>query len=303
MLIKPSGNFRLLPRPLSGPLAALRRLALALLLALAAAKPGAAQDGPARVASLGGAVTEIVYALGEQGRLVARDSTSTFPPEAQALPNVGYVRALSAEGVLSLAPDLILAEQNSGPQEALDVLAEAQIPLVLVPDGYDGAAIRRKIEVVAGALGVPAKGEALAQQVEADLVEATRAAQRDAPVRVLFLLSMQGGRLMAAGRGTSAEGIITLAGAQNALTGFEGYKQVADEAVLEAAPEVILMMERGGDHGGAVDDILAHPILGQTPAAKSGAVLRQPGLLLLGFGPRTPQAVRALSEAIAATRP
>ncbi|MCO6384656.1 ABC transporter substrate-binding protein [Oceanicola sp. 502str15] len=284
-----------------------RRVALALLglltcLAVAApARELAAQETPAAgaIVSLGGTVTEIVYALGEEARLVARDTTSTFPPEAQALPDVGYLRALSPEGVLSVGPDMILAEASSGPPETVDVLKAAQIPFVVVPDGFDAAAIRRKIEVVAGALGVSDKGAALAAQVEAELAAAVAAARSDTPARVLFVLSMQGGRLMAAGQGTSAEAIIELAGARNALSGFEGYKQVSDEAVLEAAPEVILMMNRGGDHGGGTDDVIAHPVLGQTPAAASGAIVRQPGLLLLGFGPRTPQAVKALSEAIA----
>ncbi|MBY6048750.1 hemin ABC transporter substrate-binding protein [Vannielia litorea] len=290
-------------RPHILPRTTLTARVAALVLAVALAGPTMAQDAGRRVVSLGGAVTEIIYALGEQDRLVARDSTSTFPAEATGLPDVGYVRALSSEGVLSVAPDMILAEESSGPQETLDVLEAAQVPLVVVPDGYDGPAIRRKIEIVAEALGVPEKGEALAAEVEATLAEAVEGARPDQPVRVLFVLSMQGGRIMAAGRGSSAEAIISLAGGVNALEGFNGYSQVSDEAVLEAAPEVILMMERGGDHGGDSADVLAHPVLGQTPAAESGAVLRLPGLLLLGFGPRTPEAVTALSSALKAARP
>ncbi|MEL6648755.1 MAG: ABC transporter substrate-binding protein, partial [Pseudomonadota bacterium] len=81
--------------------------------------------------------------------------------------------------------------------------------------------------------------------------------------------------------------------------GFEGYKQVSDEAVLLAKPDVILMMDRGGNHSVTDEIILAHPVLGQTPAADKGAIVRLPGLLMLGFGPRTPEAVQRLSEAYA----
>ncbi|MEM9754363.1 MAG: ABC transporter substrate-binding protein [Pseudomonadota bacterium] len=254
-------------------------------------------DPPERVLALGGSVTEIVFALGEGERLIARDTTSGHPAAALALPDVGYVRALSPEGVLSVSPDLIIAIEGSGPPEAVDVLQAADVEWVSVPEGYDVAAIRLKIETVAAALGVPDAGSALADEIERDLVEAVSETARDEPPRVLFVLSMQGGRIMAAGADTGAEGIITLAGGVNAMEGFDGYQQVSDEAVLLAQPDVILMMDRGGDHSAADSEILGHPALGQTPAAQSGAIVRQPGMLLLGFGPRTPEAVRALGGA------
>jgi iron complex transport system substrate-binding protein len=277
---------------------------LLLSLAAASALSGAARadDPPERVVALGGVVTEIVFALGEEARLVARDATSTWPAEAEALPDVGYVRALSPEGVLSVDPDLILAIEGSGPPETIDVLEAANVRLVTVPEGHDAAAIRARIEAVAAALGVTDEGERLAAVVEADLEAAVAAARREEPPRVLFILSMQGGRIMAAGAGTGAEGIIELAGGVNAMTGFEGYKQVSDEAVLLSAPDVILMMDRSGDHAADDAGIRAHPALGTTPAAEAGAIVRLPGLLLLGFGPRTPEAVRALSHALDRTR-
>jgi iron complex transport system substrate-binding protein len=255
-----------------------------------------------RVLSLGGAVTEIVYALGQEHRLVARDTTSSFPPEAEALPDVGYVRALSPEGVLSVDPDLILAIEGSGPPETMEVLQAADIPLVTVPEGYDAAAILAKIEIVAEALDVPDEGARLAAQVEAALTDAVVAGRNDTPPRVLFILSMQGGRIMAAGSDTAAEGIIGLAGGINAMEGFDGYQQVSDEAVLLSDPDVILMMDRSGDHAADNSEIIAHPVLGRTRAAETGAIVRQPGLLLLGFGPRTPEAVETLSDAFRQSR-
>jgi iron complex transport system substrate-binding protein len=265
--------------------------------ALLSAGASHATDRPERVVALGGAVTEIVYALGAGDRLVARDATSTWPAEAEELPNTGYVRALSPEGVLSVDPDLILAIEGSGPVEAVDVLQGAGVPFVTVPEGHDAAAIRAKIETVAEALGMPEAGAELANAVEADLDRAVADARREEPPRVLFVLSMQGGRIMAAGDDTSATGIIALAGGVNALVGFDGYQQVSDEAVLLAQPDVILMMDRSGDHAADDDQIRAHPALGATPAAETGAIVRLPGLLMLGFGPRTPEAVRALSQA------
>lgn len=271
------------------------RLLVALVAVLPA--PGALADGPARVLALGGSVTEIVYALGQQDRLVARDTTSTFPPEAEALPDVGYLRALSPEGVLSVAPDLVLALEGSGPPETMQVLRAAGLEIVTIPEGYDAAAVARKIKSVAEALGVPERGALLAAQVEDSLAQAAAAARTETPPKVLFVLPLHGGRIMASGSGTAADSIIRLAGGVNAMEGFEGYRQVGDEAVLNADPDVILMMERAPGHSVSDADLRAHPILGKTRAGAAGNVVRLPGLLLLGFGPRTTQAIDALSRA------
>lgn len=252
-------------------------------------------DPAKRVLTLGGSITEIAVALGAQDRLIARDTTSTFPPEVTTLPDVGYFRALSPEGILALNPDLILSESGAGPQEALDVLIAAGIPFIIAPEDTSPDGVIAKIETVAQALDLPDEGTALAAKIAAGLAQAkTAAATVQTPKRVLFLLSLQGGRIMAGGEGSSAESIIRLAGGINAGTGFQGYRQITDEAIIAAAPDVILMMDREGDLAITDADVLAHPALSQTPAARSGAILRMDGLLLLGFGPRTPQAASDL---------
>lgn len=280
------------------------RAMLGLTLALAAAVAAAPvrADTPARVVTIGGAVTEIAYALGQGERLVGRDTTSSFPPAAEALPDVGYMRALSPEGVLSVAPDLIVSVEGAGPPEAVAVLEEAGIPFVTVPEGFDRAAIATKIRAVGTALGVAAEAEALAADVEARIAAAETAARAEgAGKRVLFILSTQGGRIMAAGRGTAADGILRMAGAENAMAGFQGYKQVTDEAVIAAAPDAILMMDRGGDHGLADDALFGMPAIATTPAAATRSVVRMDGLHLLGFGPRTASAVTELAAALSGT--
>ncbi|ETX28086.1 heme/hemin ABC transporter substrate-binding protein [Roseivivax isoporae] len=274
-----------------------------LLSALLAAGCTAASAEPAPeadVLSIGGSVTEIVAALGQGHRLRARDSTSTWPPEVADLPDVGYMRALSPEGVLSVGPDLILSEDGAGPPEALDVIRAADVAFVTVPDAVTTDGILRKIEIVGAALGVPDRAAALSDAVATDLADAMAdAARPDAQrKRVLFVLSTQGGRITASGTGTAADALIRMAGATNAVTEFEGYKQISDEAVGRAAPDVILMMDRGGDHGAADDELFAMPAIRLTPAAADRASVRLDGLLMLGFGPRTAEAVRRLNAAL-----
>ena len=269
-----------------------------LCLTLALTAPAMADD-TSRLITLGGSVTEIAVALGVEGRLVARDTTSNFPDSIQSLPDVGYIRALSPENILALDPALIVAEGDAGPPEAVEVLTAAGIPFVLVPEATDPQGIIAKITAVAEALGQPEKGAELAAKVQAGLDAATaRAAAVAKPKRVLFILSLQGGRVMAGGEGTEAEGIIRLAGGINAATGFQGYKPMTDEAVLTAQPDVILMMDREGELSISDADVLAQPALSQTPAAGAAAILRMDGMLLLGFGPRTPEAALALHDAL-----
>lgn len=269
-------------------------------LTVSAQQAPAPASAEADVLSIGGSVTEIVVALGQEHRLKARDTTSSYPDSVSDLPDVGYMRALSPEGVLSVGPSLIISEEGAGPPEALEVIRAADVAFVEVPDAMDAEGILRKIEVVGDALGVPERADGLAAEVEAALTDAVADASRPEAEkkRVLFVLSTQGGKINASGTGTAADALIRMAGGVNAITDFEGYKQLTDEAVGMAAPDVILMMDRGGDHGAADDELFEMPAIRLTPAAQSRSSVRMDGLLMLGFGPRTAQAVRDLNAAL-----
>jgi len=253
---------------------------------------------PSRIVSIGGSLTEIVFALGRQKDLVARDSTGLYPPAALELPDVGYMRQLSPEGVLSVDPSGILALQGSGPREAVDVLKKASVPYIEVPETFDREGILAKIRAVGKALGAGNEAATLAAQVDARLKAAEKfTAAVKQRKRVLFILSMQGGKILASGSGTAADGIIRLAGAVNAVEGYSGYRQLSDEAAVTAAPDVVLMMTGSGV---AVSDaeLFANAAILQTPAGTARRVIRMDGGYLLGFGPRTADAVRDLAVAL-----
>jgi iron complex transport system substrate-binding protein len=254
-----------------------------------------------RLVSVGGDVTEIIYALGEESRLIARDTTSMYPEAALKLPDVGYMRALSPEGILAMNPTAIIAVEGSGPQEALTVLRNASVPFETVPNAYTRDGILAKIDRVGTLLAVPDKAKALEEKVGADLDAAIADAEKrpqSERKRILFVLSVQGGKIMASGTGTAADGIINLAGAVNAVGDFPGYKALTDEAIIEAKPDVILMMDRGDGGGTKNEDLLKQPAIALTPAGEKKAIIRMDGLHLLGFGPRTASAVRELNAAI-----
>jgi iron complex transport system substrate-binding protein len=253
-------------------------------------------DNPARIVSIGGAITEILYALGFEDRLAGVDSTSLYPPAAlHDKANVGYMRQLSAEGVLGLNPSLVLAMQGSGPKETIDVLEAAKVPLVMVPETFSEQGLLDKIRLVGHAMGADPRAECLSKAVADDLTRLRELRGKvTKPVRVMFVMSLLNGRAMAAGNATAANEIIQLAGAVNAIDGYEGYKPINDEAIVAAKPDVVLSIARGKDSLEA-DAVFAHPGFALTPAAHNKAFISMEGLYLLGFGPRTAAAARDLS--------
>jgi len=266
------------------------------ILAVLPAMPAGSDPIDTRVISVGGAITEVVFALGAQDRLIAVDSTSQYPREAQDLPDVGYMRQLATEPILALAPSLVLVEEDAGPPEVLDQLRAANVDLVVVADDPSPQGVLAKIEAVASALGLEAQGREIAARLQTEFARLEDAiAPAATRPRVLFLLSIGDGAPLAAGVGTSAAGIIALAGGENAIDGFEGYKPLTPEAAATAAPDVLLVTTRTLEALGGPQAVLARPEIAATKAGRDGRLVALDGLLLLGFGPRTPEAIRALA--------
>lgn len=277
-----------------------RRLAVTLGLGAALAVPlrVRAQNSP-RIVSVGSALTEIVFALGAEDLLVGVDTTSQYPAAAQALPQVGYMRALSAEGVLSLKPTLVIATTAAGPATTLDQLRATGIEVLVLPERYDYDSVIAKIAAVGHVTGKQTAAEAMIARGRADMAKlAKRIATATRKPRVLFLLSMGGGAPQAAGRDTAADGIIRLAGGANAIDSYAGYRPLTPEAVIASRADFILVTRQTVQAMGGIETVLNQPALRQTPAGRAGKVLEFDTLLLLGFGPRTPQAAQELATAL-----
>jgi iron complex transport system substrate-binding protein len=273
----------------------LSALAFALSLPLVLPQTAVAKDAQ-RIVAIGGTVTEIIYALGEGDRVVAVDTTSLYPPEATAKPDIGYVRQVSAEGVLSQRPDLIIAEAGAGPVDSINILKASGLSFVSIPSPPETSAIPDKIRAIGQAIGRAEKAEALATSVEASLkaIEDKVKASTGPKKKVLFALSLANGRVMAAGSESSADAVIRLAGGENAVSTISGYKPLTDEAVIAAAPDVILVMSGGAQHLTA-EKAFELPALAATPAGANKAFLTMDGLYLLGLGPRAADAARDLN--------
>ncbi len=252
-----------------------------------------------KIVSVGGSVTEIIFALGGQKKVIARDTTSQFPETVLSLPDIGYMRALSPEGVLSLNPDALFILEGSGPAETLEVLEKANIPLLMIPDKLSAQGVIEKIDLIGRALGKQTAAQTLSTKIKRQMENLLpKLAQQKHKKKVLFILGLQGGRIMAAGQNTSAAKMIEMAGALPAITHIDGYKNISDESVLTAQPDVILMMSSRGSHQGKDQELWAHPVLATTPAGLNRRLIRMKGDYLLGFGPRIAQAVQELSDKI-----
>ncbi|KAB8057881.1 ABC transporter substrate-binding protein [Janthinobacterium sp. FT14W] len=257
-----------------------------------------------RIVSVGGALTEIVYALDAQGELVGVDTTSLYPATAQKLPQVGYARTLSAEGVLSLAPTQLIATDEAGPQTVLRQVRDAGVPVAVLnaDNKFEGLLDRvKQVGRITDRVEPAARlAHSLQQQWSGALAKVRQ--RQHAPVRVLFILAHAPNQVMVGGRETGADAMLAYAGAVNVMGGqggFAGYKPLTPEAVIAARPDVVLVTDQGLKASGGVDGILKLPGLAQTPAGRRHRIVSQEAMLLLGFGPRMPQALAELDAAFA----
>lgn len=261
--------------------------------AMAETQPAATQ----RIISVGGALTEIVYALNADKQLVGVDTTSQYPATATKLPQVGYQRQLSAEGVLSLQPDVIVLTEEAGPPAVLEQIKAAGIKLVTLPAEPSADGVVKKIQGIAAAIGKTAEGEVMVLEFKRKLAAAQQALPQTNKPNIVFLLNVGNGSPMAAGRNTAANAMIALAGGKNAFGDtHDGYKPVSSEAMIAANPEIIMLTKDTLEALGGIDKAIAIPGVSLTTAGKTQRIVTMDSLYMLGFGPRLPEAVQELAQ-------
>ena len=265
----------------------------------------AAKD-PSRLSIAGGSLTEILYLIGAEKQIVAVDVTSNYPPKARALPSIGYVRNLSAEGILSLDPTLVLGEDDMGPPKVWTQLDAMGVPIVIVPERHTTQGIIDKIRYIGNIIDQPESANRLIEQrILPRVAELQRLAsdRRLAAKKILFVLSLQSGSPLVGGLETSANGVINMTGGRNAMTDVTGWKPASSESIIAAAPDFIVISRRGLGAFGELEDLRQHPALRLTPAALSGNIVVMDGMQMLGFGPRTLDAAVSLSRTFISPAP
>ncbi|MEM7503714.1 MAG: ABC transporter substrate-binding protein [Pseudomonadota bacterium] len=242
-----------------------------------------------RIAIAGGSITEVVYFLGEESRIVAVDTTSNYPAQALELPSVGYVRSLSTEGLLSLNPSLILGEDDMGPPAVLAQIEQAGVETIRLSEVHTADGIVDKVRCIAQIIGAEQRADRLIETQLADAVDALSAFSQGSTSRprVAVVLGLRDGVPLGAGRETSGHGLIDMASGENVFADFEGWKPISIEAMVAADPDFIIVPQRGVDEAGGPESLLSHPGLRLTTAAREGNLIAMDGMSMLGFGPRT----------------
>ena len=253
-----------------------------------------------RVVAAGGSLTEIIYYLGHQKYLVARDLTSNFPPEAKKLPSIGYLRNLSAEGLLSLSPSLILSEADAGPPHVIEQVKHTAVDFRVIQDDYDSKSILNKISCIGKILGTDERDiELKFRHLNEKIEQLKSVSSKGTEIKsVLVILMMRGTSPIIAGADTSGDGFIQMTGNMNAFADFSGWKPVGIENILDNNPDVIIITKRGFSGFKSLEDFLVKSGLIATKAGKTRSVFIEDGMAMLGFGPRTLDVALNLKNAI-----
>jgi iron complex transport system substrate-binding protein len=249
-----------------------------------------------RIVSVGGVITETLFALGKGDAVVGVDSSSTHPKEAGEVDQVGSHHRISVEGVMALRPTLILAN-SSTPPNVLKQLESVGVEVKTIEEVTAVGDVSARIQNIANAIGASDEGETLAKTVQADIDKQLAAAAPRA-VKVLFVYARGSRVLSVAGRDTAADALITAAGFSNAAEKLTGFRPLNAEAVVAAAPDVLLMMTSGASSLDGQGGALALPGISLTPAGKHSRLVEMDGLFMLGLGPRMGQAIGRLRSEV-----
>lgn len=242
-----------------------------------------------RIVPVDGDLAEIVFALGLGDHVVATDLSATYPPEVDRVPDIGYQRALNPEPIAAVEPTVVLATDLAQPVETLDQLRDLDIAVVVIDREFTLEGPSRKVMAVAEALGVPDRGRALVEQMDAeiDAALALSATAADRPRTLVVYLRGEQTQLIF-GAGTGVDVILPAVGATDvaAELGVVDTRQLSAESILAAEPEVFIVTTTGLESVGGIDGFLAIPGIAETPAGRAGRVLAYEDQYLLGLGPR-----------------
>lgn len=261
----------------------------------------AATELPQRWVSAGGALSEWVSALGGEAKLVGVDTTSQHPQSLKSLPSIGYQRSLSAEGILSLRPDILIGTEEMGPPPVISQVRSAKVRVELFSAQPDLPTLEKNVTHLGQLLGAENQAAQLLhsyqQQLDAQKARVVAVQSKHKAPGVLLLLGHAGGKPLIAGKDTAADWLLQQAGGHNLAT-HTGYKPFSVESLASLDPEVLVFADRALTGEAAKAALFKeNPILNSSRAAKTGRVLElDPTLLVGGLGPRLPAALKTLSD-------
>ena len=247
-----------------------------------------------RIVVAGGSITEIIYFLNSEEKIVALDVTSNYPEKAKELPSIGYVRNLSAEGILSMNPSIVFGEDDMGPPGVIKQLRDINIDLRIIPEEKTIDGILDKIYCIASIIDkVPNAESKINNTLIPDIlsIEKRLSTSTLIPKRVMFIFSIKGNKIIVAGSGTSGDGFIKMTGSENIFSTIEGWKSVSQEAIIKENPDYVIMSKRDLHNSKTIKSISENPIFKNIRAFEEQNIIFDDAMAMLGFGPRTIKSV------------
>lgn len=260
-------------------------------------KPVVVRD-TSRIVVIGTSLAETVQALGAADRVVGVDNPSTeYLPQFSSAAKVGSRTTLNAEGILSRKPSVVILTSDCGPPQVIEQLRGAGIPILSLTPNYTIEQVKARTSTIAALLGLSEKGAELNRAIDTDL-EAAKAllANKKSTPKVMFVgrgPNMPNATM--SGTGTTIDEMIKLAGGENPMKDFTGFRPMTDEAVVAAAPDIILMTEKSFERSGGIDGVLQFPGVSATPAGRDRRIVAVSDMYFQGFGPGVGKAVRELA--------
>ena len=252
-----------------------------------------------KVVVAGGSLTEIIYLLNLENNLVGVDVTSKFPESVKELPSIGYVRRLASEGVLSLKPELIIAEEDVGPPAVVNQIGKTSIDLRIIEDKHTFGGIKEKIQCISNIFGLENEKNqvvynAISKKIQ--LLQDFKAINKKKSKKFLIILMMRGTSPVVAGTNTSGDGFLKSLGLQNSMSEVDGWKPVSKEEIILADPEYIIVTDRAFKSFSSKEQFFLKTGTNLTRAGKENNLIVKDGMALLGFGPRTLDAAISISK-------
>lgn len=259
------------------------------------------QANAERIVCIAKQYNEIIFALGAEKDLVAVDLSSTYPPDIKKLPTVGYHRALSAEGILSTKPTLIIHDNNVGPEAVMKQLNDLKIPMkVFDTKGEDIPSAKALIAEMGLYFRKEKQADSLNAKLDADMAKATDAVVtlKDKPKVVVIHFGRANNVYLTMTKKSTTAKLLEWAGGEIPLEGERGLQQLSAEVIAQTDPDVILLTDFGYDQLGSLEEIKKLPGLAGTKAAKANRIYRVEEHDMVYVGPRTGEIVLKLQELI-----
>lgn len=249
-----------------------------------------------RIVIAGGSLTEIVFALGAGDEVVGVDKTSSYPEKVKQLPQIGYWKLLNIEGVLSLKPTLFITLNDVEPDNVIEKVSESKVDVLAlqrVPGTIE--LLYENITKIASKLNKQKEGELLINRIKTNLADIqTKIATHPQKTKVLSLMSM-GGTNSVAGKNTTIDALIAIAGGDN-LAKHNSFKSYTAESIIAINPEVIILNKYSIDQLGGLDKINTIPGITETSAFKNNRITIIDDSYLFGIGPRVDEAAKLLFQ-------